>query len=303
MAPARVDVRRARPLLGTFVDISASGATHEVTARAVDAAFAAIADVHRLMSFHDNGSDVGRLNREATLHPVTVDASTLAVLQTALDLHRRSGGAFDIAVAPVLQDLGLLPRDRSVALARSEVATSAAIELLTDNRVAFRTPGMAIDLGGVAKGFAVDRALNVLKGAGVTAAIVNAGGDLATFGPLAQSIGIRDPRDPARIICSVALRDRALASSGRSVDPVRSSDRAAIAVIDPQSQEPTAGIIGATVVAPTCMIADAITKVVMIMGAHASPLLDHFSADAMMVEASGDICMTANWNDLVSRAA
>jgi len=303
MAPVRVDIRRARPLLGTFVDIRASGAGRDETERAVDAAFAAIADVHRLMSFHDDASDVSRINRAAALHPVAVDASTFAVLQTALEVHRHSGGAFDIAVAPVLQDLGLLPPGQDAPSARRAVATSAAIELLAANRVAFRAGDMAVDLGGIAKGFAVDRALKVLESAGIASAIVNAGGDLATFGAEPQSIGIRDPRDAAGIIARVALCDRALASSGRSFDPLQPSAATSSAVIDPHTRRPAGDVAGATVVAPTCMIADALTKVVMISGANAAPVLEHFAAAAMMVLASGEVRVTSNWNDLVPLAA
>jgi FAD:protein FMN transferase len=108
--PADFIVRRARPLLGTFVEIAVSGASPEGMDAAVDAAFDAVATVHGLMSFHDDGSDVSRLNREAFAGPVTVHPWTFEVLAAALDLHRRSAGVFDVAVAPVLQELGLLPR-------------------------------------------------------------------------------------------------------------------------------------------------------------------------------------------------
>ena len=100
---------RARPLLGTFVEIRSAGATRAATEQAIDAAFAVIDKIHRLMSFHDPDSDVGRLNREACKRSVAVDPWTYQVLETALVLHRRSHGVFDIAVAPALQRLGLLP--------------------------------------------------------------------------------------------------------------------------------------------------------------------------------------------------
>src|SRR5215471_15809864 len=108
MQAAPDDLRRARPLLGTFVEIAASGAASADMEDAIEAAFGAVARVHRLMSFHDRGSDVSRLNREAKAGAVAVDPWTFEVLVTAQDLHRRSWGAFDIAVAPVLQYLGLL---------------------------------------------------------------------------------------------------------------------------------------------------------------------------------------------------
>src|ERR1700757_4753018 len=103
------NLRRARPLLGTFVEITASGTGATDVELAIGAAFDAVERVHRLMSFHDPASDVSRLNREANAGAVAVDPWTFEVLTTAQDLHGRSGGAFDIAVAPVLQRMGLLP--------------------------------------------------------------------------------------------------------------------------------------------------------------------------------------------------
>src|SRR5262249_29992056 len=109
MAIAPDRVRRARPLLGTFVEIAASGRPRSELESAIDLAFAAVAKVHRLMSFHEHESDVGRLNRDAHASSVAVDACTFEVLRTSLDLHRRSGGIFDVTIAPVLQTMGMLP--------------------------------------------------------------------------------------------------------------------------------------------------------------------------------------------------
>src|SRR6266700_542445 len=107
MATAFDKICRARPLLGTFVEITAAGAPRPEMDAAVNAAFEAIASVHRLMSFHDADSDVSRLNREAPVRAVGVHDWTFQVLQAAVDLHRRSRGVFDVAVAPALQAMGL----------------------------------------------------------------------------------------------------------------------------------------------------------------------------------------------------
>jgi thiamine biosynthesis lipoprotein len=140
------------------------GATRAAAARAIDAAFAVIEKIHRLMSFLDPDSDVGRLNREACKRSVAVDPWTYRVLETALVLHRRSQGVFDVAVAPASQKAGLLPRDGvDVESDPVETATSDAIELLPRHHVRFHHPGMKIDLGGIAKGFAVDRAIDCLR--------------------------------------------------------------------------------------------------------------------------------------------
>src|SRR6266853_3013695 len=110
MEAAPVSIRRARPLLGTFVEIAVAGQTFDAAEAAVEAAFTAVATVHWLMSFHESDSDVSRLNRGAASGAVRVHDWTYQVLETALDLNHRSAGMFDVAVAPALRNLGLLPR-------------------------------------------------------------------------------------------------------------------------------------------------------------------------------------------------
>jgi FAD:protein FMN transferase len=294
-------MRRARPLLGTFIEIHSSGATHAATERAIDAAYAAIECVHRLMSFHDAGSDVGRLNRDARDRAVAVDPWTYRVLETALGLHRRSGGVFDIAVAPALQRLGLLPgRLEGAEQALGETATSDAIELLPPRHVRFHHPALKIDLGGIAKGFAVDF---VLRGCDQSSGLVNAGGDLAVFGPTTQRIDIRDPRQPGRSLCQVAIANGTLASSAGRFDPLQPADIFSATTIDPATGEPVAEFVGASVCAPSCIIADALTKIVLISGKKAAGLLKAYAASALIVSAAGDVHITPEWQDVVRAAA
>ncbi len=292
----RASICRARPLLGTFVEIRSAGASPGVVEQAVDAAFAAIAKVQRLMSFHDAASDVSRLNREAFNHSVVVDPWTYEVLETALALHRQSIGAFDIAVAPALQELGMLPFNEGERdVGRIARATSGAIELLPDNRVRFHHPATRIDLGGIAKGFAVDRALDVLREQSQSHGLVNAGGDLATFGSFPETVALRDPRNPCNPIGNIAIANEALASSGRLFNPFETADALGSAAIDPATQKPTTEIAGASVRAPSCVIADALTKVVMITGERAAQLLSQYRADALMMMACGDVRVSPEW--------
>ena len=109
MTSAFASVRRARPLLGTFVEITAVGTPAPAIDAAIDAAFETIEIVHRLMSFHEAESDVSRLNRDAATHPVRVHRWTYEVLAAALALQRCSDGLFDVTVAPILHRLGVLP--------------------------------------------------------------------------------------------------------------------------------------------------------------------------------------------------
>jgi thiamine biosynthesis lipoprotein len=295
-------MRRARPLLGTFVEITVAGAPAAEMEAAVEAAFAAVATVHRLMSFHDEASDLGRLNRNAFNHPVAVHRWTFEVLDIAHDLHRRSAGIFDIGIAPALQAIGLLPRRDDETPLPSAVAGDA-IALLAGGSVRFRDRGVRIDLGGIAKGYAVDRAVEALRRCGIGEGVVNAGGDLAVFGPRPHAIHIRDPRDPRRPMCEAALRDAALASSAGRFDPLSSAEPAESAVIDPHTGAPVHGVIGASVRAPVCVVADALTKVVMAAGEGAGPLLESYGASALFVTATGGVHVTADWQDGLHLAA
>jgi thiamine biosynthesis lipoprotein len=298
MAIVSDKVRRARPLLGTFVEIEATGAARSELDAAIDAAFEVVARVHRLMSFHERGSDVSRLNREAFVRPTKVHAWTFQVLQVAVEMHRLTNGIFDITVAPALQAMGLLPGLEGDAAIVTEARFFDVIELFSENTVRFRYPDVRIDLGGVAKGFAVDRALEALRGFGVLGGMVNAGGDLAAFGPDPHIVHIRHPRDPRRLICAVEVTGEALASTARRFDPFQSAETAPSAIIDPATSKSADAIDGATVRARSCMIADALTKIVMISGTDALRWLEHYNASALLVSRDGDVRITPNWHSV-----
>jgi thiamine biosynthesis lipoprotein len=301
MAIASVDIRRARPLLGTFVEIAVEAVRRPDTNAAIEAAFDAVAQVHRLMSFHEACSDVSRLNREARIRPIRVHAWTYRVLEAAAEMQRRSKGIFDVTVAPELQAMGLLPRQHEDAPPAAIARSPDAIELLPDQAVRFRSD-VTIDLGGIAKGFAVDRALAVLRGSGIESGMVNAGGDLAAFGS-PQTVHIRNPRNPGQVIGSVEICDEALASTARRFDPFQATETAGAAIVDPLTGRPPRGIDGTTVRAASCMTADALTKIAMICGTGASEVLEHYAASALLVSSDGDVHISPDWHHAVYLAA
>jgi FAD:protein FMN transferase len=294
--------RRARPLLGTFVEIVVANAGGPETETAVEGAFEAIATVHRLMSFQETDSDVGRLNREAALHSVEVHEWTYRVLELSLDLYRRTAGVFDVTVARSLHGSAALWREPADPRSR-ECRSSSAIELLPERRVRFSDNAIRIDLSGIAKGFAVDRGIEALRSQGIATGLINAGGDLAAFGPRAQPLHIRDPRCPGHMMCWVEVANAALATSAIRPDFMQSSDPAADAIIDPQTRRPVIDILGASVLAPSCAIADALTKIVMTIGTRASRHLDHYGANALFVSSRGNLHITPCWQSGVHLAA
>jgi thiamine biosynthesis lipoprotein len=254
------EVRRARPLLGTLVDIQAAAAMPEARLHdALDRAFSAIGRVQALMSFHDPASELSRLNRQAAQQPVAVDPQTFEVLCAAVELSRLSRGAFDICIGAPLRHWGYLPAGEGMA---EPGADWRDIELLEGRRVRFHRP-LCLDLGGIAKGHAVDRAVAALREAGVERALINAGGDLRAFGEAPWSVGLRHPLAPAHSVHALELRDEALATSANSFSRRRSGAGEVSPLLDPRSGRPWLGQASVSVRAADCLHADALTKVVL----------------------------------------
>lgn len=266
-------MRRCRPALGTFVEVAILDDAADVDrAAAFDAAFAAIARVGSRMSYHDPGSDLSSINRDGHRRAVAVDPWTFDLLVAARELFRRSGGAFDCTVAPLLVERGVLP---PTPVDVDPEATFADVLLDDDARtVRCRVP-LAIDLGGIAKGFAVDRAIEALAAHGVASAVVEAGGDLRVLGSRAVPVHVRD--GSAAPAFAGMLADGACATSRRGLD-AGGAGRAPALLVDARARRVVAGRGICSVVAPTCLVADALTKVAASLGADGDALLASFDA-------------------------
>jgi thiamine biosynthesis lipoprotein len=269
-------------LLGTFAEIQAFGTNAAELERAVEAAFLAIAQVHRLMSFHDPASDVSRMNRGACCKLVRVHPWTWRVLKSAQEFSRTTDGIFDVTMARQLVKWNYLPT-YGVRLGRRSWRD---IILEASGHVRFRHP-LLIDFGGIAKGFAVDRAVEVLKRSHVTAGIVNAGGDLRAFGSASQLVHLRHPWRPKCAAAAVRLRERAIATSGIYFTRRKNRGRRVSPMLDGRTGRPARDLISVTVAAANCMTADALTKVVFALREQAASLLARYSADALLLEHHG----------------
>jgi FAD:protein FMN transferase len=293
------ELRRARPLLGTIVEITIVGSEKRAAEQAIERAFASIAMIHQQMSFHDPNSVLSRVNREAFKRPVSVDERTFQVLTLARDLYLLSEGLFDPTIAPTLQRAGFLPA--SDERPDESEASFADVELLSHNRVRFRRPGIRLDLGGIAKGFAVDEAITELERSGVDTALVNAGGDLRTSGSF--GVGIRHPHQPGRPFISLSVQNLALATSGHYFAD-RSLDGARIGpFVDARLQQLRGDLLSVTVVATRATVADALTKIVMLDPANAPAVLNQLGAAALVFDRHGSILCTPNWHETLQAAA
>jgi len=277
-----IALRRARPLLGTLVEVTAHGACQVRVTDAVNAAFDAMALVQRLMSFHDAASDVGRVNRLAHRVAVRVHPWTWEVLRAAQRLAHASAGVFDVTVGGELMRLGYLPSAVRGALDRR--ARWGDVQLLPGRRVRFRRR-LLIDLGGIAKGFAVDQAVECLRARGASAGLVNAGGDLRGFGPVAWRIHLRHPARPGMLLPFADLASGALATSAGYFTRRVHHGAARTSIIDGRRRVACDATFSASVAAANCMLADGLTKLVALRGHRAGGLVRRLGGRAFIVKA------------------
>ena len=275
-------LHRAQPWLGTLVGIEASGLPPARLARAVDRAFAAVAQVHALMSFHEPSSELSRLNRAAHAGPVPIGGHLRRVLRAACRLSALTDGRFDVTVAPTLVRWGYLPGSPDNTETTGDWRD---IRLRNDGTVRFARP-LLIDLGGIAKGYAVDLAIASLRRAGVPQACVNAGGDLRFYGHEPRRIGVRDPADPGRLRQLPPLLHGAVATSCVADTRRRHERTWRSPLVDPRRGRAWAATGSVTVVARSCLYADALTKPLAIDPAAGESVLRRLRAQALLLPAS-----------------
>ena len=261
---------RCKPLLGTYVEISAD------TDEAIDQAFAAIQLVQDLMGFHNPNSELSQINTRAHLEQIEVHEWTFQVLRIARELCESTNGVFDCGVGGKLVDSGLLPKHSE----RVNISCGSIMNLqLTNPNLVASTVPLTLDLGGIAKGFAVDKAVETLQLCGVVSGYVNAGGDLRVFGNTLQEIQVRNPATPGELITLGSLENGAIASSGLYYCDHSKSNQGHI--VNPQTMEQIQFTESYSVIAPECIYADALTKVFAISKDNAHACFQKYSAQAI----------------------
>ena len=269
-------VQRAQPWLGTLVEIATEGPDAVHLNAAIQRAFARIAAIHGAMSFHDASSELSRVNRHAARDWVALSGDLAQVFGSALEFAAASDGLFDPSVAPWLVATGHLPRHPHMPA--DVVPDWRAIELDGD-RVRFARP-LLVDFGGIAKGYAVDAALAVLRDAGMASARVNAGGDLARFGGSAEPVRVRHPAQPTLSLHLADLQHGAVATSAGYYQ----AEAAASPLRHPHTGGQLCRTLSVSVLAPTCLAADALTKIVAADPQRASALLGRHGAQAILID-------------------
>ncbi|MFQ5329002.1 MAG: FAD:protein FMN transferase [Thermodesulfobacteriota bacterium] len=292
----------ARMQMGTVVEITVYGGEEEGIDRAVEAAFREIDRLEAIFSSYRDDSDVSRINQSAGKGKVVVSPEVIFVATRALEIAKVSGGAFDPTVG-ILGQLWSFSGEKERAIPSRE----AVEELLKfvdyrqvvidrdDSAISLGKEGMALNLGGVAKGYIVGRAVEVLKGGGITRGIVKAGGDMVVFDRDKRQrpfkIGIQHPRREGVLAGEISFTNEAIATSGdyeRFVirDGVRYHH-----ILDPLTGFPARGTQGVTILSREPTLADALSTTVFVLGPEKGmALIESMSGvEGMIIDEAGEI--------------
>jgi thiamine biosynthesis lipoprotein len=266
-------VRRTQFIMGTLVEITVSHSDPEVIQTVTTEAFNEMQRIEGLMSTYIPDSEISRINRVAGQQAVAVSPEVEEVIREGIFWSEQSNGAFDITVEPLVQlwdfdgEKEFIPGESTIRKTASLV-NYRNIEI-KDHTVRLKNRGMAINVGGLAKGYAVDRAISILRSK-VSSGIVNAGGDLYAFGQKSKqnswTIGLQHPRKPQDLLAAFAVKNQAVATSGDyqryfMKDGVRYHH-----IFDPQTGRPARLMISTTIITTEVMDADALATAVFVMG-------------------------------------
>jgi len=203
-----------RDVMGTWATVTLITGSGERAVAASDAAFAALDSVGALMNPRWETSEIFALNERGAREPVPLSQPTLTVLAQSLQMAALSDGAFDVTVGPLIAlwqehgRQGSLPPDEEIAAALALVGPDQVALDPAAGTATLRTPGVRVDLGGIAKGYAIDRAIEAIRHAGVESAIVEVGGDLRCIGSIPAALIGRDAELPMRTMRNRSIKER-----------------------------------------------------------------------------------------------
>ncbi|MGD9842464.1 MAG: FAD:protein FMN transferase [Steroidobacteraceae bacterium] len=260
-------------IMGTRMTVEVWTDTAAQGNAAIDAVLAEMRRLDESMSTYKSSSEVSRVNAEAAQHPVKISKELFDLLTQAVEFSRITHGAFDITYASVgfMYDFRQheKPDDKQIAAALPAVNYRHLLLDAAQQTIGFSQPGVRIDLGGIAKGYAVDRGIALLQARGIDHAMVSAGGDSRIIGDRFGKpwiVGIRHPDDASKVIAKIPLVDAALSTSG---DYERYFDEGGVRyhhIIDPKTGKSASKVRSATIIASTATRTDGLSKTAFVLG-------------------------------------
>lgn len=278
--PAPVEYRQREKLMGNTFEITVVAGDEGWARAKIAMAIEEIRRIERLLTTFNEQSQTNRINQQAGIGPVKVDIEVFELIKRSLKISGVTDGAFDITFGSV--DKRLWNFDRTMTRLPDPETAKAMVQLINyrhvildenEGTVMLKEKGMRIGFGGIGKGYAADRAKALLVKEGVQSGIVNASGDLITWGLQADqqpwTIGIAHPDDARRAFSWLNISDRAIATSGNYEKYVMIDGKKYSHTINPKTGMPVTGIKSVTIISPYAEIADAMATPVMVMGVKA----------------------------------
>ena len=272
-----------RIVMGTFARVVVVAKDAGTAQKCIEAAFAEIDNVDNLMSDYKSDSEIGIVNNNAAEKAVRVGEETFEVLQRSIEFSKLTDGAFDITVGPLVdlfrtaKENHIAPSQVQIDMAKTKVGYEKLILDPANKTVKFAIEGMRLDLGGIAKGYGIDKAIEAAKKVGALGAMVDIGGDVRCFGIPAKGkdhwlVGLQDPNLPADtpgldIMLKLRITNDAVATSGDYQQFVIINGKEYSHIIDRQTGTSSEGLSSVTIIADNATDADALATAVSVMGA------------------------------------
>jgi thiamine biosynthesis lipoprotein len=286
--------------MDTVVTITVVADSGEQAEHAIDAAFDEIYRLEELLSFWTEQSEIAAVYHNAGVEPVKVSPETLEIIEMSMYISEKTGGAFDPTVGPLMRLWDFKEKKMPTEEAIKEtirLVDYTQMEIDKANSTAFlKVKGMSFDTGGIAKGYAVDRAVDVLKKKGIQSGLVAIAGDIRGFGPRTWNIGIRNPRaaeDNDDLMASVKIKDEAISTSG---DYERFFIKEGVKyhhLLDPTTGLPAKGTWSVSVIAKEAVLTDGFSTGVFVMGPEKGPgFLEESGMEGLIVTDSGEVLST-----------
>jgi len=308
-APAAVTATRAQVLMGTMVKITAVAPNEILAQAALTAGFQEIRRIEALISTWIETSDLSRVNQAAGQEPASVSEETFALLERALEIADYTEGGFNIAIGPAVRlwnipEAPRIPSDMELEIA-AQYVDYHDIHLDPTRRTVFlEKPGMRIDVGGIGKGFAAEKAAAVMQEVGASGGLVAVSGDIRVFGKRADGtawpVGIKHPRQPGKILATLDATDEAISTAGDYErffikDGVRYHH-----ILDPETLQPARLCQSVTIVAPDGTTADGLDTGIFVMGpVKGMALIERLGVGGVIVDAEGRVTVSSRLRNRV----
>ena len=271
---------RTFPVMGTIGKITVSAENPETVEKALNLAQDTVRKIEGICNIFDPESELSRLNRDASEREVVCSPLLWELLNEAERFYRLSGGAFDATVRPLMKLWGFhrkrssLPSETEIEQIRKIVGWDKVLLNPERKSVFFRVKGVSIDLGGIAKGFALDKAAEKIRSSGQCSAVLNLGGNILCIAQKNQRsfhIGIRDPLSPDRIFETLEMRNQAIATSGNYERYVVIDGKHYTHIMDPRTGKPVQDMLSVTVRTLRGVDSDALSTVLFVKGTDFAP--------------------------------